>query len=164
MSGLKERAAEELKAFVYIALYFWAFSLAFELTQTATLRSAGVTAVHHGFAIVTALVLAKVALVLESLYKKRQVRNTRLVYQVLSHAVVLTLTLIVFGAVEEGVKLLLHGGHLGEQLTWQTESFLLAKAAVFFVALIPFCAFQELARVVGTRELTELFFGARTDG
>jgi len=35
----------------------------------------------------------------------------------------------------------------------------LGYAAVFCIALIPFFAFQEMARILGRRELWDLFFG-----
>ena len=155
--SLKERAAEELLAFFYITLYFWVLALTFQLTQRVTLREAGADVVHNGFAIVTALVLAKVALITEAVYKKRRVGQTRLVVLVVKHSLVLTLVLIAFSLLEEAVKSLLHGGAFGALLTPATERYVLAKAAVFFVALIPFCAFQELARIIGPEKLKRMF-------
>jgi len=160
---LKERALEELKAFFYIALYFWVLSLVFELTQTMTLRSTGMSIISHGFAIVNALVLAKVALLTETFYGKRRTRNLRLVYQVLAHSLILAATLIFFSLLEEGIKAVLHGEGFGAHFDGAHVTFILAKGAVFFVALIPFCAFQELARLFGTRELTDVFFEPQSD-
>jgi len=162
-ASLKERALEELKAFLYISLYFWVLCLTFELTQTMTLRSAGMTAVSSGFAIVNALVLAKVALLMETFYMRRRTWNTRLAYQVLAHSFILAVILITFSLIEEGIKALLHGEGFGAHYDAAHITFIAAKGAVFFVSLIPFCAFQELARLLGAHELSDLFFKPQSE-
>ena len=137
-ASLKERAAEELKAFFYITLYFWIFALVFELVRAMALKSEGIGIVSQGFAIVNALVLAKVALIMEAFYKKRLLRDTRLIYQVITHALLLALILIAFSLLEEGIKALLHHQSIASHFTSADVTFILAKGAVFFVTLLPF--------------------------
>lgn len=157
--NLKERAVEELKAFLYITLYFWLLFSVFDLYRLS-LRSEGVSLLQNGFNIINALVLAKVALVTEALYKRRQMRDVRLAYRVLSHSLVLTVVLIAFGILEEAIRALVHGEAIGTQLNAAHFGFILGKAAVFFIMLIPFCAVQELAQLLGAGPLRDVFFGS----
>lgn len=135
----------------------------FDAVRMMTLKTEGISAVSQGFAIVNALVLAKVALILEAVHKKRTVRESRLVFRVLSHSLLLTVTLIAFSLLEEGIKALIHHQALGANLDASHVSYILVKCAVFFILLIPFCAFQELARLLGSRQLTDLFLKPVSD-
>jgi hypothetical protein len=156
--SLKERAISELKAYIYITLYFWVLLVVFDMFRDVTLRQYGLNVVNAGYAIVNALVLAKVALVTEAVYSKQQGPAIRLAYRVLTHSLLLTAILIVFNLIEEGIKSYLHHESLTAHYDVATFAFILGKAAVFFIMLIPFCAFQELAALLGSGPLMQLFF------
>lgn len=156
--SLKQRALEELKTFLYITLYFWVLFLVFDLYRMS-LRSEGVSIVDNGFALVNAFLLAKVALVTEGLYKRRRTRNVPLAYRVFAHSLLLSVVLIAFSLFEEGIKALFHGHALSEHLDAAGIALILARAGIFFVMLIPFCAFQELAQLLGIAPLVAVFFG-----
>jgi hypothetical protein len=162
--SLKARAINELKSFLYITLYFWVLFLTFDVFRAGTLAEYHVSPVSQGFAIINALVLAKVTLIEEGLYARRRLRDVPLVYCVLSHALLLTAILIVFHGIEELVGAMFHGKGLAESVAafngGRLES-ILSTAVIYLVVLIPFCAFQELARLVGERALREAFFASR---
>lgn len=162
--SLKARAINEAKSFLYITLYFWVLFLTFDVFRATTLSAYHVDVEGQGFAIVNALVLAKVTLIVEGLYARRRLRDVPLVYCVLSHALLLTVILIAFHAIEDLVRATLHGKRLAESIADFNGEHLqgiISTGAIFLVILMPFCAFQEFARLVGGRPLRQAFFASR---
>jgi len=156
--SLKERGVEELEKYAIITLYLWLLFALFSLHKQLVLGH-GISAWQQGFAIVNALVFGKVILIAQALEVGRGLEKRALIWVVLGKALMFAILLLAFHIAEEAIR------------TWfRSEPFsaafadfggslpgLLTYAAIFFVSLIPFFAFQEAARVVGGDSLWSLF-------
>jgi len=162
--NLKVRVFSELEAFLYITIYFWLLFLAFDLYRSAILEKFNIGAVDETLNIVKALVLGKITLTVEYLYGRRRLRNAPLFFAVLSHALLLSVILVASLVLEKVIKGLINGDPLTETLAGLGGGHIgipLSLGAIFFVVLIPLCAFQELGRLVGSKPLGRAFFGSR---
>jgi len=81
---------------------------------------------------------------------------------VLGKSLIFALLLVAFHIVEETIRASFEGQPLSAAVDGSLAS-VLAYAAIFFVVLIPFYAFQEAARVLGGDALWDLFFRRRVN-
>jgi hypothetical protein len=81
---------------------------------------------------------------------------------VLGKSLIFAILLLAFHIAEEAIRAWFKGQPLSARFADLGGSLpgLVAYAAIFFVALIPFFAFQEAARVLGGDALWNLFFRA----
>jgi hypothetical protein len=162
--NLKARIFSESEAFLYITIYFWVLFLAFDLYRSGILEKFNIGAADETLNIVKALVLGKVTLVVESLYGRRRLRNVPLFFAVLSHALLLSVILLASLFLEKVIKGMVHGDSFTATLAGLAGGHIgipLSLGAIFFVVMIPLCAFQELGRLVGRKPLSRAFFGSR---
>ncbi len=161
--SLKDRAVHELKAFIYITLYFWVLFLTFDIYRWTAFQAHNISIEGQGFAIVNALILAKVTLVVETLLARRKLRDAPMIFAVLGHALLLALVLVAFHVVEDVVRAMWHGAAFLESLELDRAHLarLASMGAIFFVATIPFCAFQEFVRLIGHEALLKAIFAPR---
>ena len=158
---LKKRLLEEAKKFLVITLYLWAMFALFSLHKTVVLAQSHIDYQAQGFAIVNALILAKVVLVAEDLHLGNSFRDHPLICSVLYKSLVFAVVLVVFHIVEGTVVALVHGRPLSESLADFGRGDLkgiVSVAALVFVSFIPFFMFREAARVIGGDQLWQLFF------
>jgi hypothetical protein len=156
-----ERIIHEIKEFVGMAAYLWMLFGLFALHESIVLEQHHINYKFYGFAMVNAIVLAKVMLVAEDLRLGERFQGGPLVYPILYKAFLFSIVFICFDVVEEvligivkGKTLLasmpsIGGGSLGG---------VLSVGAIVAFALIPFFAFREIGRVIGERELHILLF------
>lgn len=163
---LKQKAMSEMRRFAVMASYLWVLFALFSLHQSIVLAEHGIDYRAQGFAIVNALMLAKVMLLAESFHVGRRFENRPLVYPILYQSIEFAILFICFHIAE----------HLLVGVFWDgktiAESFpeigggsfkgIASAGVILFVTLIPFFAFKELGRIVGGRELQALVFGLKT--
>lgn len=161
---LKEKAAEELRLMLLVTAYLAAFFVAFLTYRRLISREFGVNAFHYGFALIEALVIAKVVLIGRALGLGKTDDRRTVAFSVLRSSFLYGLLVGVFAIVEHLVEGLIHGKTLAA--SW--EAFLnqgvyemLGRTLVLFVAFIPFFAFWELGRLAGDRKVFDLFFRRR---
>jgi hypothetical protein len=162
--SLKERAIEELKAYWVIALYLWLFLGCFTIYRRLILDETGVSYVHYGIAAIEALVIAKVVLIGRVFGFTRRFDHLPLVAPVVYKSVLFALLVLAFGVLEKTIDGLIHreGVLSGLQKIAETGPYEIgARTLMLTVALVPFCAFSELGRVMGLGRLGSLFFGKR---
>ncbi len=158
--GLKERAVGELEKYAVVTVYLWLLFSLFSLYRHQLLQEQGIGVVRQGFAIVNALIFGKVVLIAQALELGKGLERRALVWVVLGKSLIFAILLIAFHVAEEA----LHLSFEGHPLSAAFASFggtlvgLLTFAAIFFVTLIPFFAFQEVSRVLGGAALRGLFF------
>jgi hypothetical protein len=162
---LRQKAAQEMRRFLVMAAYLWVLFALFSLHQTIVLAQHGINYREQGFAIVNALMLAKVMLVAESFHVGRRFENRPLVYPILYQSIEFAILFICF--------------HIAEHLAvgwWEGKTIaasfpeigggslkgIASVGVILFVTLIPFFAFKEVGRIVGGRELQALMFGLKT--
>ena len=157
--SLKERALGELEKYVVIAVYLWLLFALFSLHKQLV-QGRGVSVWQQGFAIVNALIFGKVILIGEALDVGKSLERRALVWVVLGKSLIFAILLLAFHVAEETIRAWFKGQPLSAGFADFGGSVpsLVTYAAIFFVALIPFFAFHEVARVLGSGALWNLFF------
>jgi hypothetical protein len=119
---------------------------------------------EHAFAIVNALVFAKVVLVAEALGLGKRFRDKPLIYPVTYKCFLFTLVIIGFHMIEIAAAGLWHHNPIENSLIVEGLGSLegiLSVGIMSFVLLLPFFLFRELGRVVGHKELWDLILKDR---
>jgi hypothetical protein len=157
--SLKERALSELEKFAVITVYLWLLFALFTLHRQIV-QGHGISVWHQGLAIVNALIFGKVILIGEALHIGEALEQRALVWAVFGKSLMFAILLFAFHIAEEAIRAWFVGQPLSASFTDFGGSLpdLVTYAAIFFVALIPFFAFQEVARVLGNGALWNLFF------
>jgi hypothetical protein len=158
--SLKERAISELEKYAIITVYLWLLFALFSLHTRQVLQQHGMTSVWQtGFALVNALIFGKVILIAQVLEVGKSLERLAIMWIVLSKSLIFAVLLIAFHVAEEAIRAWFESQPLSEGLAdfGGTLAGLLTYAAIFFAVLIPFFAFQEVARVLGSGALRDLF-------
>ncbi len=164
--GLKAKAIEEGRKFLFLFFYLWVLFGVFVLNQSIVLREHGFGFTAQGFALVNALVLAKVMLLFEAIDPGRWLRRRPLIYPILFEALLLTILFIVVHVLEKVIEGLFHGKTVADSLPSIGGGGLvglLSAAVIMFVALVPFFAFRNLSRALGEDRLRALLFSGPSD-
>ncbi len=157
--GLKARAIDEGKKALVITAYLWVLFVVLDLHKEAVLAQNHIDLVGQGFAIVNALVLAKVILIADGFKLGRRFEDRPLLYSVLYASLLFSALLIAFHIVESGLTATFRGRAFRDGLADLGAGNLqgvLSYAAIAFVALIPFFLFRGIARVIGEDRLWAL--------
>lgn len=159
--SLKERALHELKTYWVITLYLWLFLGSFAAYRKLILAETGVTYVHYGVALVEALVIAKVVMIGRIFGFSRRFEAGPLILPVLYKSALFALLVMGFSVVEHLAEGWFH--HQGafdglREIARIGADEIAARMLTLGVAFIPFFGFWELGRVLGMRELADMFF------
>jgi hypothetical protein len=158
---LKEKAAEELRLMLLITAYLAAFFVAFLTYRRLISREFGVTSFHYGFAIIEALIIAKVILIGKALGIAKKPTGRVLIYSALRASVLYAILVGIFTILEHVLDGLLHHKTLAASVQTLLDRGvyeILGRTVVLFVAFIPFFAVWELDRVLGEKKLFDLLF------
>jgi hypothetical protein len=164
MPELKERAVDEAKRFVIVFLYLWVLLSLFALHKSIILNEPSLS-LGQGFAIVNALVLAKFMLLGEAFNLADNLKSKPIIYPVVFKSAVFAVLLMGCHALEEIAVGLWHGGGFASSVSHlggETAIRIFMIGLIMFVVLMPFFAFSEIGRDLGTHELYRLFFVRRT--
>jgi hypothetical protein len=156
------RAVDMFRRFVVLFVYLWLLFALFVMNERIILRQNGINFAAQGFAVINALVLAKVMLVADELGLGRWMRRRPLIYQIISESLFLTVLFICFHIAEEVVIGLVHGQSLAASVPaigGGGVAGLVCVAVIVFIALIPFFGFRDLSRALGSERLRALLFG-----
>jgi len=159
--NLKEKAAEEGRLMLLITAYLAAFFVAFLTYRRLVSREFGVTSFHYGFALIEALVIAKVILIGKALGLGKKDTGRALAVKVLRLSVIYAILVGIFSVIEHTIEGLIHHKTFAEslqELVSQGKWEILGKTLVIFVAFIPFFALWELESFLGEKKLVQLFF------
>ena len=158
---IKQRALREVRSFLVLFLYLWVLLGLFRLSEAVAARQHGEAIVLQGFAVVNALVLAKVMLVIEDLELARWIRAKPTIVVILYEAIVCTLLFLCFHVVERLVVDGFRGGAVSaNDLSVGGGGVLgvVIVAVILFVSLLPFFAFKNVARAIGTERMRRILF------
>jgi len=159
--SLKQRALAELKVYWIITLYLWLFFGCFTVYRRLILAETGVSYVHYGIALVEAMVIAKVVLIGRIFGFSRRFEDRPLIVPVIYKSIVFALLVMGFGIVEHLADGWIHHRGLLEGLHEIAAAGgyeIGARMLTLTVAFVPFFAFYELGRVLGTNRLAGMFF------
>jgi hypothetical protein len=158
--NLRERAVGELEKYATITVYLWLLFALFSLHTRQVLQQHGMISVwQHGFALVNALIFGKIILIAQALEVGKSLERRALLWIVLGKSLIFAILLIAFHIVEGAIRAWFESQPISAGLAdfGGTLPGLLTYAAIFCVVLIPFFAFQETARILGSSALRDLF-------
>jgi hypothetical protein len=160
MSG---KMVAQMKRLLFVFVYVWIFLALFTLHEGILLPGQNFL-YAQGLALLNAFVLAKVVYVAEELHVGENLQERPLIYPVLFRSFLFAVILVFFHLIEEIVTGALRGKPVAESLSTVaggTLKGILATGVIVFVVLIPFFAFREMAKLVGSETMRELLFVRR---
>ncbi|MGH6801995.1 MAG: hypothetical protein ACREC3_01345 [Methyloceanibacter sp.] len=160
--SLRARAYEELRKFLIIFSYLWLVFFVFLAHEWAVLASNHISFRFYGLAVVNALVLSKIMLIAEALRFAEGLNDKPLVYPIAFKSISFSALLMVSYVVEEIVVGLFHGKTVAESFPQVGGGGLvgvLTVGGILCIALVPFFAFREIARVIGETNFRSLMLG-----
>jgi hypothetical protein len=163
-AALKERAIEELKLYWLIFLYLFIFLGAFTVYRRLVVAEVGAAYLNYGFALIEALIIAKVILIAKAFSFTRRYEDKPLIVPTLYKALLFGAFVLVFALLEHVVKgWFQHEGLLGGLASLRELGAyeIGARALMIMIAFVPFFAFWEIGRVIGPDRLTAMFFSRR---
>jgi hypothetical protein len=165
--NLKEKASTEFRKFLIIFLYLWIVFATLSIHESIIRAKHGLDYTEHGFAIINALVLAKVILVGDYFQLGTRFKDKPLVYPVLHKCLVFSVLLMGFHLAERMIVGIAGGKSASESFAGiggGTLRSTISMSVLAFVMLIPFFAFRELGRMIGEQKLLSLFLGTGVHG
>jgi hypothetical protein len=157
--SLKEKAVFQLKEFFGMFLYLWVLFALFAIHHSIILVEKRINYQAQGFAIINALILAKLMLIGEDLHLGKRFEDKPLIYSILYKSLVFCVFFIGFHIIEEMAVGVIRGGTIGQSfpaIGGGSLQGIFSVGAIVFIALIPFFAFREIGRVIGKSELWSL--------
>jgi len=164
--GFVARMIGMWKYFMIMFIYLWILFGLFVLNQQVVYQQQGSDYVYHGFAVLNALVLAKVMLVFEEMRLSRGLQRSPLIFPILFEAAFCALLFVGFHIIERYFVALLHGEDFaGVQVGPGGPGYrgLTIIALILFISLIPFFAFKNVVRVLGREKMMRLLFRAPSE-
>lgn len=157
--NLKERAVHEVKTLAVMFIYLWILLGVFVLHESIVLAEHHINFTMLGVAGLNALILAKIMLIADDLHLARGLKDKPLIYPILYQSGAFAIVFVCFHVLEKTVGGLLGGETLSQSIPiigGGSIKGIVSVSVIVMVALIPFFAFKELARVIGARELSAL--------
>ena len=158
--SLKQKAMHELKELAVLSLYLAFFFCALATYRMLLLREFHVTSLTYAFALINALVVAKVIMIGELAHVGTRHESKPLFVSAIWKAFLFALLVLAFHIVEEVIKHLLHRERFSGAFNEIHIDELLGQILVVFCCFIPLFGFRELRRVLGEEEFNAMLFGS----
>ena len=161
---LKQKAKHEGRELLVVTLYLAFFFCALATYNMLLLREYHVQYWNYTFALINALVVAKVILIGEYAHVGKRHEDKPLFLSAIWKAFLFSLLVFAFHIVEEVIKRLIHGADMAAASRDIRINELLARSLIIFCTFIPFFAFREFRRVMGEDEFRAMVFGSGEKG
>ena len=163
---MKQKLRAGFEAYIIIAIYFWVALGSFTIYRRLVLAETGISYLHYGIALVEALIIAKVVLIGRVFGYGRRFEDAPLALPVLYKSVMFALLVLGFAVVEHLVSAWYH--QKGVQGVFESIAAVKltevgARVLLLTVTLVPFFAFFEVARVLGSDRMRALFITRREE-
>jgi len=161
---LKQKVIHEMNELLVIFLYLALFFCAFTTYRMLVMKEMGLSYFHYGFALIKALVLAKVILLGKYVRLVKVFDNRPLIIPTFYKVILFSFFALVFEILEHAIGGVLHGKGITEgfqEIISTGRDELLSRTLVVLSAFVPFFAFGEVGRVLGEGKLGELFLHKR---
>jgi hypothetical protein len=161
---LKQKVIHEMNELLVIFLYLALFFCAFTTYRMLVMKEMGLSYFHYGFALIKALVLAKVILLGKYVRLVKVFDNRPLIIPTFYKVILFSLFALAFEILEHAIGGVLHGKGMTEgfqEIISTGRDELLSRTLVVLSAFVPFFAFGEVGRVLGEGKLGELFLHKR---
>jgi len=143
--------------FAFLAFFFCALVT----YSTLLLREFHIKYLSYAFALLNALIIAKVILIGELAHVGKKYEARPLLLSAIYKAFLFSLLVFGFHFVEEAIKGLLHGVSIARTFHEIRIDDLLGRSIVVFCVFIPLFAFREFRRVLGEDKFYNLLFRSR---
>jgi hypothetical protein len=163
-SSLKEKAVHELRELVMLSLYLAFFFCALATYRMLLLREFHVVSLTFAFALINALVVAKVIMIGELAKVGKRYEARPLLLSVIWKAFLFGLLVFAFHIVEEVIKHLVHGEAISGAFREIHIDDLLGRSLVVFCTFITLFGFREFRRVLGEEKFQAMLFGSGETG
>jgi vacuolar iron transporter family protein len=163
LDRLKSGIVDETKKLFGVFVYLWVLLTLFSLHK-AFIFNEDLLTFQQGLALINALALAKIVVVGQALRLGDRGKDAPVLAPALVKSAIFSVILILFHIAEETAIGVYHGKAVAEAIPTIGDGSLqaiLIAATIVFVALIPFFAFVELERALGSEEVSVLLFGPR---
>ena len=160
--GLKAKLYDELRRFLMIFAYLWLVFFVFLVHEWIVLADNHIGFRFYGLAAINALVLSKIMLIAEGLRFGERFDDKPLIIPISYKSVLFSVLLVVAYILEEIALGWFHGKSVAEsfpQIGGGGVVGTLCVAGLLCIALVPFFAFREIARVMGEFEFRSLMLG-----
>lgn len=161
---LKQKAYDEFKEFLLIAVYLWLVFGLFIVYKSVILAEQHISFAFHGLALINALAFAKVVLIARALHLGERFDDAPLIYPMVFKSALFTVLLAGCKILEDAAVGHFHGKSFQESMSdlgGGTLKSILILTLLLFVLLLPFFGIGELQRVLGEGKLAQLFFRPR---
>jgi hypothetical protein len=162
--GMKQKAAHEAKELLILFLYLGFFFCALAAYSNLLLRDYIGSSLTYGFALINALVVAKVILIGDYMRLGKRAEHRSLFVAAIAKSVLFALFVLAFHFLEEVIKALVHGRDIASAFRDIPTDQLLARSVIVFATFIPLFGFREFRRVMGEEEFSALLFRAQGTG
>jgi hypothetical protein len=160
--SLKARLLDELKKFLMIFANLWLVILVYLVHEWVVLSNNNIGFLFYGLDALNALVLGKIMLIAETMRFAERFHDRPLIVPIAYKSVAFAVLLMAAYIVEEIAVGAFHGKSVAEsfpQIGGGGVVPILCVTALLSVALVPFFACREIARVVGEKEFRILMLG-----
>jgi hypothetical protein len=162
--NLKEKVYHEFVEYWINVCYLAFVFAAFTIYRRFIMAAHDITYTNYGFAVIEALILAKVIMIGEVAHLGRGFEQKPLIFPTLYKTLVFTLFVAIFTIAENVIV----GFWKGEGLPVSFDDFfgkghheVLANSIIVFVSFFSFFGVKELGRVLGQDKIQALFFKKR---
>jgi hypothetical protein len=160
---MREKAANELKEFAIITVYFYVCFGSLIYFKFTILQAQGVTFAPWSIAIVKAAICAKFMLMGRAFHIGEHYNRHPLIVPTLYRSFAFLALLVVLNVIEEIVVGAIHGRAALDTMTGIAggPQQMLAASVILLLILVPYFAFRSLADVIGEETLVRLYFEPR---
>lgn len=162
--SMKQKATHEAKELLYLFLYLSFFFCSLAAYSNLLLRDYIGSYLTYGFALLNALVVAKVILIGDLMHLGKRAEHRSLFVAAITKSVLFGLFVLAFHFLEEVIKALVHGRDIASAFHDIPTDQLLARSVIVFATFIPLFGFRELRQVMGEEEFDALLFRAQGGG
>jgi len=166
LKRIEKRIESEMKEYAVIAAYFAFFLLSLTTYRKLILAEYDIPYYEYGWALVQAMVLAKVVLLGQAIRLGNRFDDGPIILTTFWKSSVFALLAAALVAAEHVAAALVHGRAIaGEfQLSGGHGYEMIARFQLILVAFVPFFALRELGRTMGMDRLSSILFRTRQDG
>jgi hypothetical protein len=162
-AAIREEVVEETRRYIVYWVYLAMMFMAFITYRHLVLAEYDISYVNYGYALLQALILAKVILIGEAFHFGETLsgRELPLIVPTLYKSVMFGLLVAVFFVLEKLLEGAIHRrdlAQIGADIVSKGRNEIIGHVLIMTVSFIPFFAFRELGRALGGVDIIDLFF------
>ena len=160
-AGWRQKVAHEMAEFLAIAAFLAVLFVSITTYRMLLVAEYRIGYFEYGYAVIEALVLAKIILIGKAIGLGERFQGRPLIYSTIHQTLVYGLLVVAFTLVEHVVGALVHGRTLEQSLSELSDKSgfeILSRVVLMLIAFLPLFAVRSISRVLGEGKLVEMFF------